>query len=70
MAASASLCAPLSRGAGWDTPGGHEALLGGFLQISHESGAFDFSTRIKEGGRKRPPPTHKAPQCGAFPDSA
>ena len=30
-------------------------------------GAFDFRTRIKGGGRKRPPPGHKAPQCGAFP---
>ena len=30
------------------------------------SGLFDFSTRIKGGGRKRPPPAHKAPQCGAF----
>ena len=29
--------------------------------------AFDFRTRIKGGGRKRPPPGHKAPQCGAFP---
>ena len=30
-------------------------------------GAFDFRTRIKGGGRKRPPPGHKAPQGGAFP---
>ena len=30
-------------------------------------GAFDFRTRIKGGGRKRPPPGHKVPQCGAFP---
>ena len=30
-------------------------------------GAFDFRTRIKGGGRKRPPPGHKAPRCGAFP---
>ncbi|GAA6308401.1 hypothetical protein F260042K2_42300 [Flavonifractor plautii] len=35
--------------------------------VSGPFGAFDFSTRIKEGGRKRPPPGHKAPQCGAFP---
>ena len=30
-------------------------------------GVFDFSTRIKGGGRKRPSPGHKAPRCGAFP---
>ena len=30
-------------------------------------GAFDFRTRIKVGGRKRPPTGHKAPRCGAFP---
>ena len=35
--------------------------------VSGPLGAFDFSTRIKGGGRKRPPPGHKAPQCGAFP---
>ena len=29
--------------------------------------AFDFRTRIKGGGRKRPPTGHKAPRCGAFP---
>ena len=32
--------------------------------------AFDFRTRIKGGGRKCPPPSHKAPQCGTFPASA
>ena len=35
--------------------------------VSGPLGAFDFRTRIKGGGRKRPPPSHKAPQCGAFP---
>ena len=35
--------------------------------VSGPYGAFDFSTRIKGGGRKRPPPGHKAPRCGAFP---
>ena len=35
--------------------------------LSGTLGAFDFSTRIKGGGRKRPPPGHKAPRCGAFP---
>ena len=35
--------------------------------VSGPLGAFDFRTRIKGGGRKRPPPGHKAPQCGAFP---
>lgn len=32
--------------------------------------AFDFRTRIKGGGRKCPPPSHKVPQCGTFPASA
>ena len=36
------------------------------MAVSLEPGAFDFRTRIKGGGRKRPPPAHKAPQCGAF----
>ena len=35
--------------------------------VSGPLGAFDFCTRIKGGGRKHPPPSHKAPQCGAFP---
>ena len=35
--------------------------------VSGLLGAFDFSTRIKGGGRKRPSPGHKAPRCGAFP---
>ena len=35
--------------------------------VSGPLGAFDFRTRIKRGGRKRPPPGHKAPRCGAFP---
>ena len=28
-----------------------------------------LSYKIKGGGRKRPPPGHIAPQCGAFPGS-
>ena len=38
-------------------------FTGGFFRWRRP---FDFSTMIKEGGRKRPPSAHKAPQCGAF----
>ena len=37
-----------------------EADLGGVFPVR-------FSYKIKGGGRQRPPPAHKAPQCGAFP---
>ena len=49
--------------AGPSPPGRKTAPLG---PVSPRFGAFDFRTRIKGGGRKRPPPAHKAPQCGAF----
>ena len=59
-------CVPVSgRGRARAPPRRETAPLG---PVSPRFGAFDFSTRIKGGGRKRPPPAHKAPQCGAFPD--
>ena len=37
------------------------------LGLRMASSGMTRATRIKGGGRKRPPPGHKAPQCGAFP---
>ena len=39
------------------------AVLAGMIERHY---ARSILCKIKGGGRKRPPPSHKAPQCGAF----